>query len=55
MSGAFAVLLLITAAILAVYADDWDDEVSAADNSLKGSIDKIPPSLRAATVRVFSL
>ena len=50
MSGAFAVLLFITGIPLAVYANEWDDEVEAADSSLEGAIERIPPALRAASV-----
>ena len=52
MSGVFAVLLFITGIPLAVYANEWDDEVEAADDSLEDTLRKIPPALRAAAVRV---
>ena len=38
MSGAFAVLLFITGIPLAVYANEWDDEMEVADSLLEGAL-----------------
>ena len=48
VSGVFVVLLFITGIPLAVYANEWDDEVEAADDSLQDTLRRIPPALRAA-------
>ena len=49
-----ALLLLVTGIPLVVYANEWDDEVKAADDDLEGSLERIPPALRAAAVRCFT-
>ena len=55
MSGVFAVLLFITGIPLAVYASEWDDELDDAPSIIKDSLKKLPPSLRAASVRLCML
>ena len=52
MSGTIALLLFITGIPLAVYANEWDDEVKAADSDVKDTLERIPPALRAAAVRI---
>ena len=55
VSGVFAVLLFITGIPLAVYASEWDDELDDAPSIIKDSLKKLPPSLRAASVRLCML
>lgn len=51
MSASFALLLFITGIPLAVYADQWDKEIDAADDEdIKDTLERIPPALRAASV-----
>ena len=54
ISAGFALLLFVTGIPLAVYANQWDDEIKAAEDDVKDTLEKIPPALRAASVRELS-
>ena len=50
ISGVFALLLLITAIPMIVYAGEWREEVEDEDGVTKETLEKIPPALEAAAV-----
>ena len=54
MSAGFSLLLFVTGIPLAIYANQWDNEIKAAEDNVKDTLERLPPALRAASVRQLS-
>ena len=52
VSGAFAILLLITGSVMSAYAKDWSD-LAEVSTVFKDKINKVATSLEAASVSVY--